>query len=424
MQGRKRILICALNYAPEFVGAGRYTAELAEWLAADNWSVRVVTTPPYYPAWRLQSPYSALRFAREQRSAVDVIRCPIYVPHRPRRILRLLHLLSFGLSSVWPVLRSRSWKPAVILMVAPTIASAWAVLLLGRVLRVPVWLHVQDFEFAAAQGVGLATRSRAGRLLAGLESWLYRRFDHHSTISHAMITRLRHFGIADSHLLPNWVDCQRLHPGAGGETFRQRWGVADDEVVVLYAGTLNAKQNLEVLIEAAGLTGPGSGTVRVHVVICGQGPEEYALRQAAQSMANIRFIPPVVDEELPALLDAADIHALPQRPEVASAVMPSKLTGMLASGKPVVATAAEDTDVALALKGAGICVAPGDSMAFAAAIRTLSENRDRRQQLGQVARQRALLELDQKEILERFSAALLAVASDAAVTRAVSRQEF
>ncbi|MBN2701505.1 MAG: hypothetical protein JXR29_08650 [Methylothermaceae bacterium] len=47
-----KILMVGLNFAPELTGIGKYTGELAEWLADRGHAVRVVTAPPYYPAWR------------------------------------------------------------------------------------------------------------------------------------------------------------------------------------------------------------------------------------------------------------------------------------------------------------------------------------------------------------------------------------
>jgi colanic acid biosynthesis glycosyl transferase WcaI len=51
------ILLCGINFAPELIGIGKYTGELAAWLAAKGHEVCVVTTPPYYPAWSIGPGY-------------------------------------------------------------------------------------------------------------------------------------------------------------------------------------------------------------------------------------------------------------------------------------------------------------------------------------------------------------------------------
>ena len=79
-----RLLIYGLNHAPEPTGIGKFTGEMAAWLAARVHQVRVVTAPPYYPAWQVGAGYSGWRWRRERVEGAEVYRCPLYVPARPR----------------------------------------------------------------------------------------------------------------------------------------------------------------------------------------------------------------------------------------------------------------------------------------------------------------------------------------------------
>ena len=78
-----RLLIYGLNHAPEPTGIGKFTGEMAAWLASRGHEVRVVTAPPYYPAWRVGPGYSAWRWQREEIEDPRVYRCPLYVPAQP-----------------------------------------------------------------------------------------------------------------------------------------------------------------------------------------------------------------------------------------------------------------------------------------------------------------------------------------------------
>ena len=49
----RRVLMIAINYYPELTGIGKYTGEMGEWLVRNDFEVRVITAPPYYPAWRV-----------------------------------------------------------------------------------------------------------------------------------------------------------------------------------------------------------------------------------------------------------------------------------------------------------------------------------------------------------------------------------
>src|SRR5271154_6103714 len=97
-----RILIHSLNFAPEPTGVGKYSGEMAEWLAEQGHEVRVVTAPPHYPGYRVLNGYSGWRFSRSKHvpepgrcGTVDVFRCPLWVPREPRSWKRIAHLMSF-----------------------------------------------------------------------------------------------------------------------------------------------------------------------------------------------------------------------------------------------------------------------------------------------------------------------------------------
>ena len=122
-----KLLIYGLNYAPEPVGIGRYTGELATWLAARGHQVRVITAPPYFPQWHAQGN----RYRREHRDGVSIWRCPLWVPRKPTGLTRLLHLASFALSSLPVLLLQWRWRPQVVLTVAPAFFCAPSALLLA-----------------------------------------------------------------------------------------------------------------------------------------------------------------------------------------------------------------------------------------------------------------------------------------------------
>jgi hypothetical protein len=93
---------------------------------------------------------------------------------------------------------------------------------------------------------------------------------------------------------------------------------------------------------------------------------------------------------------------LPQRADVADLVMPSKLTGMLASGRAILATALPGTGVADAIADCGIATPPGDIEAFADALRTLASDHGLRLRLGRKAREQAEAKLARDHILLRI----------------------
>jgi len=199
-------------------------------------------------------------------------------------------------------------------------------------------------------------------------------------------------------LLRNWVDTAEIYPTREPSIFRERLGIGAGRVVALYSGAMGSKQGLELIIESAQLLAGEP----VDFVLCGDGPARAKLEAAASELANVRFMPIQPASLLNQLLNLADIHLLPQRPGIADLVMPSKLTGMLASGRPVVATASADSEISLALEACGRVVAPGDLNAFAGAIIELARDVRLRLELGATGRTRAESEWNRSAILGEF----------------------
>ena len=103
MPARPRLLVCCVNYAPEVLGTAPYTRDLAEWFAEQDWDVRVVTTHPYYPAWRRWPGWNGLLFKRHGSSGVDVWRGPSWVPASPTGPKRIAHWERAGARKTRPI---------------------------------------------------------------------------------------------------------------------------------------------------------------------------------------------------------------------------------------------------------------------------------------------------------------------------------
>jgi len=110
------------------------------------------------------------------------------------------------------------------------------------------------------------------------------------------------------------------------------------------------------------------------------------------------------------LLNLADIHLLPQRAGAEDLVMPSKLTGMLASGRPVVATANKGTQIAAVLADCGVAVEPDNAAEFASAILRLAADAAGRVNMGELARAYALAHWARESVMSEFDRQLKGMA--------------
>jgi colanic acid biosynthesis glycosyl transferase WcaI len=128
--------------------------------------------------------------------------------------------------------------------------------------------------------------------------------------------------------------------------------------------------------------------------------------EQCKGKSNVRFLDLQPVERLSELLAMADVHLLPQRADVADLVMPSKLTGMLCSGRPVVVTTHHGTELAGVVESCGLVVPPEQRDAFADAILKLAKDAGLRARLGAAGRAYAEMNLDRDEVLRGFETEL------------------
>lgn len=405
---KDRFVLYSLNYAPELTGIGKYNGEMVRWFADHGYHMDVVCAAPYYPEWKIHQGFSGLRYSSERGTGTHVIRCPLYVPKNPTTIKRLLHLISFAITSFFPLLLKCFSRPSAIMVVQPTLFCTPAVLLLCKLFGIKSILHIQDFELDAMFGTGLANADKQGlikKMALKVERAILRSFDLVSTISHSMMNRAEQKGVAAEKLVffPNWSDINFVTPYADNQKLRKEWNVKSDETVVLYAGNLGAKQGLELMLEAANALRDETG-LRFFIVGSGANRDNLVKSAEAMNLTNVTFKSLVPWEDVPAMLTLADVHLVIQKKGVADAVLPSKLTNILSAGGHAVVTAEPETELGrIANKFPGIytCVPPEDLAAFTAGL--ISEIASARQQkANQIARHYAEIHLAKDAILERF----------------------
>jgi colanic acid biosynthesis glycosyl transferase WcaI len=338
-----------------------------------------------------------------------VTRCPLFVPAKPTGIYRIAHLASFALTSFPVMLRQALWRPECVLVVEPTLLCVPAALLAARLAGAASWLHVQDFELDAGFAMGDLGFSAFERWTLKVERSLMDAFDRVSTISLRMVEKLRSKGLPAERCVffPNWVDTSQIYPLAAPSLLRKELSISHNATVVLYSGSLGRKQGIETVIDAARELLP---ILNLQFVICGRGPWLDQLQAMSKDLTNIRWLPLQPIERLNDLLNLADIHLLPQSAGAADLVMPSKLTGMFASGRPVIATAEPGTQLASTVTGRGIVVPPGNPHRMGEAIQQLAANPALRVELGKAARHYAESQFDKEAVLSSFEQELAALA--------------
>lgn len=408
-----RILLVSTNFAPEPVGIGKYSGELAAWLVRQGHEVDVICSVPYYPWWRVAPDYRGRGWVRETYEGAAVWRTPIVLPRSERTgwRTRIAVESSFALAALrwWAPLFVARRRHDLVYCVCPPLQSAIMASLFAALRRVPWVLHVQDFQVDAAVRLGVIRAGSIPRLLYAAENRLLRQATRVSTITGAMARRAVGKGVDAERVFvtPNWSDVTFVRPLPRDDTLRLTLGATPGQVLVLYAGNIGEKQGLELLLDVA-------DDLRhrrdIAFAVVGEGAARARLQRAAEARAlgNVTFHDLVPWSRVPELLAAGDVHLVIQRAEAADLVMPSKLTNVLAAGRPSIATAEPGTELhdVLSEHRTGLVVTPGDRAALVAAVTRLADDEDERRTLGANARAYAEAHLDMKAVLSRLDGTL------------------
>jgi colanic acid biosynthesis glycosyl transferase WcaI len=371
-----RILVLSLYYWPDELGIARVSTARCEFLASKGHQVTVCTGHPFYPEWRIRG--KGLHFyQREMRNAVTILRSPIYVPRRASSARRILHEASFIASSTVSAIRNR--RPDLIMVISPPLGLGMPTMALSRLWGIPYIFHVEDLQPDAAIDLGMLQSGPLLRALLRLESVCYRKAAMVTTLNEAMRARIIAKGIEAQkvRLLSHWCDSSLFDlPCEAGDAFRQKYGIDKDTFLVSHSGNMGVKQGLEVVLNAARMTGDDR---EVLYLLVGDGAARQQLEEGAVSrkLKNLRFLPVLAREDFTGLLAASQITLVTQLKTVSDIVFPSKVETLLAAGRSVVASVNRQSSVARLLESAhaGIVVTPEDPKALAAAIGSIKRDR-------------------------------------------------
>jgi colanic acid biosynthesis glycosyl transferase WcaI len=397
-----KVLIWGINYAPEVTGIAVYNTMMAEALANRQVDVEVVTGFPYYPQWKKNSKDQGTLYRKERAGRVTLHRLIQYVPKQVTARTRMLHELSFVVSSFLRVLTLP--RADVMVVVSPPLLLGAAAWLIRCLKHQPYLLHIQDLQPDAAAGLGMLKQGFLLKALYRLEHFAYQRANCVSGISKGMLRAFEQKGVPASkrYFFPNPVELPEADQMPPRGVFRKRHGIGLDVFVCLYSGNIGHKQGLGILLDAAELL---SEQETILILICGDGAARKDLKDKAESrlIDNIHFLPLEPQETFSQLLCDADVCLVPQMRGSGAAFFPSKLLSILAHGRPAVTVSDEESVLAAAQRTGnfGINIHPGDAQGLAKTLVELAADPEARQAYG--ARGRAYVEqFSAKNVLEDF----------------------
>ena len=354
---RARLLVLNQYYWPAVEATGQLLSQLCAGLAED-FDVTVVTgvVPGTAPG-------------KERHDGVDIVRVASTAFDRRRLVLRATNYSTYLAQSLVTALRAE--RPDVVLCMTDPPVIADVALLVSRRFGAPLVVISQDvFPEVAVELKRLDNPVVVAALRYAIRFYL-QRADRVVAIGETMRTRLAEKGADPGNVvvIPNWVDVDALTPRPRDNDWAREHELVDP-FVVMHSGNIGHAQNLDSLIRSATFL---RDLDDLRIVLIGGGARRQELKDLARllEVVQVRFFGYQPREVLPESLSSADIHVVGLAKGLSGYVVPSRLYGILAVGRPVIVAADAESETAQVVREAeaGVVVPPNRPDLLAAAIR-------------------------------------------------------
>ncbi len=371
-----RIVFFNRSYWPDFGATGQLLTELSQDLAKEHGSRVTIVAGGGTKRFGLVS--------RERHEGVEILRAKETRLGRKGFLGRFASYLSYFFAAFWASFGIGRPDVVVALTDPPIIGLiGWAA---ARRTGARFVFLCQDIFPEVANLLEDFRSDRINRVLEAVNRFLLRRADRIIALGETMKRRLVEGKGADAEkiaVIHNWADSELLTPGPKDNPFSREHGL-QDRFVVLHAGNIGLSQNLDSLLDVA------SALPEVTFVFIGDGVRKKPLQDQAarRGLGNVRFFPYQPRERMRETYATADVFLVSLKRGLAGYIVPSKLYGILAAGRPYVAAVEEDSEVASITREneCGMLVAPGDVGGMIHEISRLFRDRDLARRLGENAR--------------------------------------
>lgn len=405
---KKTITIFTGNYTPEDTAIGLYTSQFATFLSNKGYNVSIITGFPYYPKWKIAENYNDKNtYFNEIINGITVFRYKQFVPTKVTFLGRIKLMLSLTWGSFQ---NSKKIKETdLIICLVPLTLSILPAYILAKKKNAKLWIHVQDFEFDLAFQSGLLNTNFFGNLIKKsvlcFETFLFNKATIISSISYNMMEKaIKKTKFKSVFYFPNWVSVNNINPTIA----EQHNYINPNKFTLLYSGNVGEKQDWHFFEKFCKEINGGDN---IEIVIVGDGAYMQKLKAKLTTFSFIKFYEPVPYNELNNLLCSADVHFLFQKTDVQDTVMPSKILGMMASGKPSIITGNKDSEVAKIFKENNLSgfFSENNTKQVVDYLLKIKKEKNIASQIGEKAKHFVLENFSENTILENFEAKVSAI---------------
>jgi colanic acid biosynthesis glycosyl transferase WcaI len=362
-----RVLLLNLYYPPDTSATAKMAQTVVAALAEKHDVTVLCGRPSYDPSerrpWRL--------YQSEQSGRVRMLRVGSSDYPRTQMKKRVFNYLSYVFLAVPRAL----FLPCDVILAMTDPPFEGIVGAFVAVLKRKAYVYnIRDLYPDMAVGGSIVQPGLLARVWEKLHRWALRRSTRVVVLGEDMRRRILSKGIDPAKVFVVRDGTEIVPPGAPApdldpEVIRTIRG--NFRFVLLHAGNLGFYGAWDTLLTGAASLAADS----IGLVFVGDGAQRARLEAAAANTPNVRFLPFFPAGKISSVLAAADAHLITVKRGLEGVVVPSKMYGILAAGKPIVAVAPRECDVVSLgeAKGFSSSSDPDDPTRFAQLVRDLSQ---------------------------------------------------
>ncbi|TVR80855.1 MAG: glycosyltransferase WbuB [Rhodospirillales bacterium] len=396
------VLIINQTFYPDVAATAQHAHDLAKHLHNHGHEVSVVTSRSLYGQSGAALPRT------DVVDGIQILRVGQSIFGKASILARILDFSLFYMASAMKVMFVKRPDVVICLTTPPFIALVGLLVRRLRGGRCVYWVMDLYPDLPVACGV-MRPDALLTRFFFFVNKVCLRRADRTVVLGRCMRGRIAAQGVNGPNIVPIdvWPPADNLaqHRDAPNP-FRTKWA-PQNRFVVMYSGNFGLGHDVHTMCEAARLLNNES---RVHFVFAGGGKkktqvDEFVNVERLQNCTLVGFQP---RDLLADSLGAADVHLVTLSEGVEGIMVPSKLFGIMAAGRPTIFVGAETSEIAriLAENNCGLTVRPGDAEALATAITRLTDDPAVCRAMGERARRAIEQRYAQSHALERWRALL------------------
>lgn len=384
---KDKLLIYAHYFYPDVASTGQILTELSQGMS-DRFDITIICAVPSYTG-TVEEKYKSKRIYEEEYKGMKVIRVRVPEFQKSNKISRVKNLLAYFFNSIIGTLKIPKQDYIFTISQPPILGGTLGVL--GKWIKGGKLIYnIQDFNPEQTMAVGYAKNKLLLNLVMTVDKFSCKRANEVIVVGRDMQEtlkgRFKNKKVPKNTFINNWINEKEIYPLEQNHPkiidFKKKYDL-EDKFIIMYSGNIGLYYDLENIIKVieefkerkdVAFAFVGDGTIKSKI-------EEYVINN---KLDNVVFIPYQDKSDLIYSLNAADIHWVVNAKGIKGVSVPSKLYGVMASGKPVLGVLDEGSEARLIVEesNCGVCSEPGNYKQISKNLRYILENKSKVQLLG------------------------------------------